>query len=216
MRSKTIIFLFMGFSALLQLPSCNNSNNKQLNQFDAKDTLAELDTLLTQLNSLESEDCNNLDEIVTLNEKIRGIVEGIKSPKEFNELLSVFNGDKHKIGFLVSEDELLGVFSWQTKMDCLGHSIKNIALYISGDKLVASSLYGKPMIYEQIALEKLDSNKTIYLLSTKATKQNTTVTKGYTIINGVLMQSEVRLSKRGNNRYAISAIEKETDSITSH
>ncbi len=213
MRLKTIIFLLIGCGFLIHFTSCNVPNNREHNQFNAKDTFFQLDSLLTQINSLDTRDCKNLDAIVTLNEKMRGIVEGIRSPKEFDELVRAFDADKHKIGFLVSEDDLFGVFSWQTKMDCLGHGIKNIAFYKSDDELLASSLYGKPMIYDKITLERLNQNKTIYLLHSGVSKQNQIVTKGYSITNGILVESQIPLSEQSYNGYTITTMEKETDSI---
>ena len=194
MRLKTIIFLLIGFGFLTYFTSCNISNNRERNQFEAKDIFVQLDSLLTQLNSLEAWDCKNLNEIVTLNEKMRRIIEGIRSPKEFDELVIAFDADKHKIGFLVSEDDQFGVFSWQTKMDCLGHGIKNIALYKSNDKVMVSSLYGDPMVYHNIKTNKQEKGKPVYILlgiSSTENDLNNLTKKGYKITNGYLVESKI-------------------------
>lgn len=81
MRLKTIITACITFGLLIPFTSCNNSNNMELEQFDAKNTLAQLDNLFIQLNGLDTVDCQNLDEIVTINEKMRGIIENIRSTK---------------------------------------------------------------------------------------------------------------------------------------
>ncbi|WP_148261528.1 hypothetical protein [Flagellimonas ruestringensis] len=191
MRLKTIITACITFGLLIPFTSCNNSNNMELEQFDAKNTLAQLDNLFIQLNGLDTVDCQNLDEIVTINEKMRGIIENIRSTKKFDDLAAAYNEDEHQIGFVVSEDRQFGVFSWKTKMDCMGHNIKNIALYKSNNKVVASSLYGKPIIYHEITSKNQNNGKTIYLLNGEKGQLNAT-TKAYTITNGNLAESQIR------------------------
>ena len=136
---------------------------------------------------------------MTLNEKMRRIIEGIRSPKEFDELVIAFDADKHKIGFLVSEDDQFGVFSWQTKMDCLGHGIKNIALYKSNDKVMVSSLYGDPMVYHNIETNKQEKGKPVYILlgiSSTENDLNNLTKKGYKITNGYLVESKIPQTKK--------------------
>ena len=215
MRLKTSATFLLGCFLLIFFVGCKSSDELDNRAFNAEETLAELDGLLMQLDQFDASDCENLNDIVTINERMRRIIEGIHSPKEFDELAGVFDAGKHKIGFLVSEDDLFGVFYWQTNMDCLGQSIKNIALYKSGDRLLVSSLYGKPMIYEKLTSEKMNQNKTIYLLHSRASKQNQTVTKAYTIANTILVESQIPPSEQRSNRHTISTIQKETDSISS-
>jgi len=205
MRLKTIIFLFIGFGfLLLHFTSCNTSNNTEVKQFDAKGTFAELDHLLIQLHQIDVSDCTNLDEAVSINEKMRGIIEDVRSQKEFDGLVNVFDADKYKISFLVSQDKQFGVFSWMTKMDCLGHHIKNIALYKSNNEIKTSSLYGNPLVYIKITTVELN-NKSVYLLSGKeSVDKKPSVTKGYTISNGDLVESQIPLPKQSSKEYADS------------
>ncbi|NDV14899.1 hypothetical protein GO009_02580 [Muricauda sp. TY007] len=210
MKLKTLFIACISFGLLIPFTSCNNYNSKEDEQFDAKNTLAQLNNLLIQLNGLDTVDCQNLDEIVTINEKIRGIIESIRSTKKFDSLATTYNKAEHQIGFVVSDNQQFGVFSWETKMDCMGHNIKNIALYKSKNRIVASSLYGKPMIYHGIISKNQGNGKTIYLLngrfSSKKKHFNTT-TKAYTITNGSLAESQIPLLGKLHEGYATTEFE---------
>ncbi|MDF0717364.1 hypothetical protein PY092_14465 [Muricauda sp. 334s03] len=196
MKSKIFSISLMGFSFLILCLGCGTPNKSKNDHFNGKDTLAELDRLLMQLDQMDASDCGNLDEIVTINEKMRRMVENIRSSKAFDSIAKAFDANTNQIDFVVSKDEQFGVFSWYTKMDCLGNSIKNIALYKSDNKVLASSLYGKSMIYHEIKSRKQTEDKTVYLLlGSSSENQDATdsTAKGYKITNGYLAESQIPL-----------------------
>lgn len=210
MKLNTLIIACITFGFLIPFTSCNNSNFMEEEQFDAKNTLAQLDNLLIQLNGLDTTDCKNLDEIVTINEKMRKKVESIRSSRKFEDLVAAYDEDEHQIGFVISDDQQFGVFSWETKMDCMGHNIKNIALYKSKSKIVASSLYGKPMIYYGVTSTNQSNGKTVYLLNGRFSSEKghfNTTTKAYTITNGSLAESKIPLSGKPHEGYAATEFE---------
>ncbi|MBW8243661.1 hypothetical protein K1F50_12695 [Muricauda oceani] len=178
---------------LMLFVSCNPSNTPE-KKFNGADTLAELDDLLLQLNQIDTSNSKKLDEIVTLNEKMRGLIENIRSPKQFDELLKAYNEDL-QITFTFSKDKNIGVFSWRTKMGFLGNNIKNIALYKFNNKVIASSLYGESLIYHEIE-SRIKNNKTVYLLRGtlyQEKKPRPLTINGYAITNGILEESRIPL-----------------------
>lgn len=180
--------------SLILFTNCKNNSQSKVAPFNAKETLAQLDDLLIQIEELENEKCENLDAIVILNEKMRRIIENVRSIKEFDDLVNSFDPDRQQIGFIVSEDGKFGVFSWQSKMNCLGIHIKNIALYKSEERIVASSLYGEPLIYHEMINKKISTDKTVYLLrGSSSTNMSDSLTKTYTITNGDLVEARIEL-----------------------
>lgn len=184
------------FLFLLLFVSCNPSNTPE-KKLNGADTIAELDDLLFQLNQIDTSNHKKLDEIVTLNEKMRRLIENIRSTKKFDELLEAYNEDSH-ITFTFSEDKNIGVFSWRTKMGFLGNNIKNIMLYKFNDKVIASSLYGESLIYHEIE-SQVKNNETIYLLrGTSYEEKNPRhlTSNGYAITNGILEESRIPLPEK--------------------
>mgnify|MGYP006865025993 CR=1 FL=1 len=208
MKSKTFSIILMSFSFTILCLSCGTSNKSQNDHFNGKDALAKLDGLLMQLDQFDASDCGNLDEIVTINEKMRRIVESIRSNKAFDSIAQAFDANTNQIDFVISEDEQFGVFSWHTKMDCLGNSIKNIALYKFENKIQASSLYGESMIYHDIKSRNQTDDKTVYLLmgsSSPNKKLNDSTMKGYKITNGYLAESQIPSIVAKDQQYAASS-----------
>jgi len=190
MKLKTSAIFLLGVLLLILFVRCQPSDKSDSKAFNAEETLAKLDGFLLRLNQIDNRDCKNLDEIVTINESMRRIVENIRTKEMFEGLMNAFDEKKHQIGFTFSEDEQFAVFSWQTKMDCLGHSIKNIALFKHNETIKTSSLYGNPMMYEHIKSHKQNKNATLYILQGIAYSDDLTQ-KGYTISNGYLVESQI-------------------------
>jgi len=194
MRFKKIEIFLMCYLLLIVSLSCNSSDKSETEHFEAKDTLVELDTLLFQLRKIDTADCANMDEIVTVNETMRGIVENIRTIEEFDDLVNAFENGSYQISFVFSEDEKLGLFSWRTKMDCLGNNIKNIALFKYNGKVKASSLYGNPMMFQNIKSKKQNKDKTLYIFEGSSSTDNNLndlTQKGYKITNGYLAESQI-------------------------
>lgn len=194
MKLKICALFPVGVLLLTLFSGCNPSNTSENEQFNGANTLTELDNLLLQLHKIDTSNCENLDDIVTINEKMRRLVENIQTTEKFENLINTFDEDTNRIDFVFSGDKQFGVFSWQTKMDCLGNSIKNIALYKSGDKVMVSSLYGEPLVYHNITATQQDKNRPVYILLGSASTDkdlNDLIKKGYKITNGYLSESQV-------------------------
>jgi len=195
MRLKTKVAFLVSCSLLILFVSCKPSNKSDNKAFNAEETLAELDGLLSRLHQIDNTDCKNLDEIVTINERMRRIVENVQTNEKFEGLIKSFDKTAHQIGFIFSGDKQFAVFSWQTKMDCLGNSIKNISLYKYEDKVKSSSLYGNPMVYHRIKSNKQDKKKTLYILEGSSSNEkdlNDMTKKGYRITNGYLAEARIQ------------------------
>ncbi|WP_318308614.1 hypothetical protein [Flagellimonas crocea] len=212
MNTKKIFWAFIGLCLLINFTSCQNKTSKASKDgnFDAKEIIAELDFLLNQLDDLDATNCQNLDEIVTINEKMRGVIESIRSVHQFDKVVNAFDQNRQQIAFVVSKDKRFGVFSWETKMDCLGNGIKNVALYKWNEKIMASSLYGMPLIYDQISTKEPQNKKKVYFLygtPSKAEQSELFITKAYTIIDGDLTESNISLPEKDlmQMQYAASA-----------
>ncbi len=202
MRLKIMVAPLICLTLLLCLSSCNISTKSNKKPLDANATLEQIDTLLAQLQDMDTIDCKNLDEIVTINEKMRGIVENIRTVDEFDKLVEAYQSKEHQIVFSFSEDKQMGVFSWHTKMDCLGHTIKNIALFKSVNKVIASSLYGKSLIFNSIDQIQKGNGNVVYLLNGGTTSEEPT-TLGYTITNEYLVEAKIPIAEKTyvNNVY---------------
>ncbi|MDF0705821.1 hypothetical protein [Flagellimonas okinawensis] len=182
-----------------------NSSKSKNQQLTGYEVLDKLDSLATRLNNLESKDCENIDEIVTINEQMRRIIEDIYSNNVLDELITAAHKETHQIVFASSEDKNVGVFSWESKLDCLGHNIKNIALFRSNNRVSTSSLYGKSMMYSEVSLLKNNNNKMLYQLKGTSHFGENKV-NGYTISNGQLIESQIP-NKAVSRQYANSTLE---------
>nr|WP_292959891.1 MULTISPECIES: hypothetical protein [unclassified Allomuricauda] len=191
MRIKTTLYFVCVWSLVL-FTNCKNDSKSKANPLNAKETLAQLDSLAIQIEALENEKCENLDTIVILNEKMRRIIENIRSINEFDDLVNSFDQDRQQIGLTVSEDGKFGVFTWQSKMDCLGIHIKNIALYKTDGRVYTSSLYGEPLVCHEITNKTINTDKTVYLLrGSSSTNISDSLIKTYTISNGDLVEARI-------------------------
>ncbi len=191
------------------LASCQNSNSrtKGNNSVDANKTLAKMDQLLFQLDGLDANDCNAIDRIVEVNEKLRREIENLRLVEELDYMVDAHDPNSHEIGLIVSDDGNFALFSWQTKMECLGQSIKNIAVFKSKNQLRISSLYGKPMLYSRISQVKETTGNNIYLLHSQKTKDTQNIIMGYTISNGILAEAQISNPIHLQHDYAISEME---------
>ncbi|WP_421807176.1 hypothetical protein [Flagellimonas sp.] len=185
MKSVTFNIFYIAIVLSMISSSCDFSKKSKENDFYTSNTLDELEVLLTQLNQLDTIGCRNMDEIVSINESMRRIVENIRSAEKFDKLAKAYKTHRPNVKFAASEDGTFGVFSWRTKMDCLGNQIKNIALYKTDNGVLSSSLYGKPMIYHRVSSNPMKKGN--YLLHA-----NNTI-KGYSISNGYLEETPIDL-----------------------
>ena len=184
---KSVTFNILSIAIVLSMisSSCDFSKKSKENDFYTSNTLDELEVLLTQLNQLDTIDCRNMDEIVSINESMRRILENIRSVEKFDKLAKAYKTHRPNVKFAISEDGTFGVFSWRTKMDCLGNQIKNIALYKTDNGVLTSSLYGTTMIYHRVSSNPMKKGN--YLLHAN------NAVKGYSISNGYLEETPIDL-----------------------
>lgn len=142
---------------------CSNKNN--VPQYsNGKEITQLLDSLFTKLEKKYSEADSDTERLVEINEKIRRAIEHIDSPKVLEEVLSGYGSKKHEFSFILSSNKKVCVFSWYTHLENSGNRIKNIALYHSNGKMIPTSLYGTPIIYNGIHQIETYDGETIYLL----------------------------------------------------
>ncbi|MCR9226554.1 MAG: hypothetical protein NXH90_03915 [Flavobacteriaceae bacterium] len=200
MKLKSFTYLVIGCVLLIYFVGCDSFKKSGLEQLNTKQTLAQMDDLLMQLEKLDITECNNTDKVVTINEDIRGLVESIRNPTKFDSLVDILVQGNRQINFVASKDRQFGVFSWQTKMDCLGNQIKNIALYKSNGRVEASSLYGSPMLYGEIS--QTDHNREMHYTLRENTFKNTSdvAVKTYKISNGYIEETQIPLQELSYNK----------------
>ena len=118
-------------------------------------------------------------------------------------MVDTFNKNQHRIDLVVSEDEQFAIFSWETKMDCLGNQIKNIALYKTNEKVRVSSLYGTPMLYREISQTDLN-HQMYYILGGNTAEETSKVTqKIYKITNGYIEEAQIPLQELSYNKKSL-------------
>ncbi|NDV43002.1 hypothetical protein [Flagellimonas sediminis] len=150
-----------------------------------------LDSLFTKLESLSSMPNPNSEVLVEINEKIRRTIEHIGSQKLLAEIDAGYKTKKHHFSFILSDDKKIAVFSWPTRLENSGNRIKNIALYHSNDKMVPTSLYGTPIIYNGIHQLKMYDGTTLYLLQGQDSMQQKMLNRvnAYLLKNGYLEET---------------------------
>ncbi|MEC7264947.1 MAG: hypothetical protein VXW38_14505 [Bacteroidota bacterium] len=162
MRLTQFPILFI-CSLVLFSTSCTRKSN--IREFtNGKEIITSLDSLFTNLETISSRPSPNSEAIVEINEKIRRTIEHISSQKMLSEIETGYKAKKHPFSFTFSADKKIAVFSWATRLENSGNRIKNIALYQSNDKMVPTSLYGTPIIYNDIHQIETYDGTTLYLL----------------------------------------------------
>ncbi|GLU44663.1 hypothetical protein [Allomuricauda sp. NBRC 101325] len=164
---KGIIILGCSLSAILISYFIFADHGDQKDLFkNEKEFVSLLDNLFLELNHMEVDnlDNDNLEAMVHINENIRRAVENINSLSLLKAIELEYGKRNHLFQFILSPDGKIGVFSWYTKLDASGNAIKNIAIHQRNNKVIPTSLYGDPIIYNDIF--QLESNKgqTVYLL----------------------------------------------------
>lgn len=135
---------------------------KDLDRKNGKDILGELNRQFERLDKIK-QFTEWEDSVISINEGIRKTIEGIRKPELLHEVCKEYIGSKkHNYSIVFSEDMKFAVFSWNTYLEIF--PVKSITLFVSNGKVVPASMYGTPLIYEQI--HKVDSNEreTFYIL----------------------------------------------------
>ncbi|THV58299.1 hypothetical protein EZV76_12580 [Flagellimonas alvinocaridis] len=148
--------------ACFGLLNCTNKQNNLKKFNTGKALIYSLDSLFINLSNVPTKAKGSSEAVVHINEEIRKTIESIDAPQLLEELAVEFKSKKHDFTFIVSKDKKVGVFSWDTRMGSSEQSIKNIALYKSGDRVLPTSLYGKPMVYDKVYQIEPVSGNTIY------------------------------------------------------
>lgn len=155
----------MLFQVFLSCTLHNSKKNNQNNDLTTGKALVDhLDGLIELLQSKKNTDKDFQEAVVNINENIRQSIEhNVTNPEFLKEIQTYFPRKKHNFSFLLSEDEKFGVFSWSTRKK--EFPIKNIAFYESGNGFAPSSLYGNPMVYDQLdMIHDSSSGMSTYIL----------------------------------------------------
>ncbi|MEE1963586.1 hypothetical protein V1387_12890 [Allomuricauda taeanensis] len=161
--------LLLLYSLVLFIGSCSHKTGA-LKFKNGKEIVSTLDSLFTELETAST----HPDEfpLIYINEQIRGVIEGIGSPRIVAEIQTKYIAYEHDFSFLLSADRKIALFSWQTHLEKTETRIKNIALYRSNDKMVPTSLYGIPFIYNGIHQIEMDNSDATYLLEGRDSLKN--------------------------------------------
>ncbi len=157
-----MLLLFQVFLNCTLHEGQQNNQNEDLSS--GKALVDHLDDLFTSLENKNASDRDFQELVVAINENIRQSIEhNVTNPKFLKEIQTYFPRKKHNFLFLLSEDEKFGVFSWSTRKK--EFPIKNIAFYESGNGFAPSSLYGNPMVYDQLdMIHDSSSGMSTYIL----------------------------------------------------
>ncbi|RDY61449.1 hypothetical protein [Flagellimonas nanhaiensis] len=145
--------------------NCKNQRKQTIYPKHGQQIIDSLDSLFEQLELLNSNSIDYPESAVSTNEKIRKVVEHIRTPKLLKEMLTSYQNKKeHNFGLVDSPDKKVAVVSWQTRLPKPKSKVKNIALYAKGDKIIPTSLYGEPIHYTEIHTIESKKKDTIYIL----------------------------------------------------
>ncbi len=166
---RTRIILFSCCVLICIMFGCLSNFKKTDKDFsfeNEKELIATLDSLFVELNKIETKnhDYKAIESIVSINEKIRRVIENIQSKEILKALEIEYGKSHHAFTFVISPDRNVGIFSWFTRMDASGNAIKNIALHLSKDKIIPTSLYGEPIMYRKIYQVDSNTGQTMYLV----------------------------------------------------
>lgn len=157
------------FFLLLVLLSCSNQKienklyAKNFSFNNGKQVVDSLDLLLKKLSSIDLDNSSFPESGILINEKIRKTIEKVTTPKLLSEISTSYYYKKHDFTFAISDDQKIGVFSWDTRVGESLINYKNIALFTVNKKVVPTSLSGNPACYNEIYTLKTEGKYPIYL-----------------------------------------------------
>lgn len=164
---RTILILCLALLLIIMSCQLTTSKSEKFSSIKSeKELLTTLDSLFVELNKndIDNLEYNSSETMVDINEKIRRVIENINSNELLKALELEYGKKNHSFSFVLSSDGKIGVFSWYTRMDNTGNEIKNIALHQKKNKVVPTSLYGEPIIYNGIYQLKSHKGQTVYLI----------------------------------------------------
>lgn len=162
-------FKTLTFFLLLVSLSCSNQkieNRLYAENFsfdNGKQVVDSLDILLQKLSNIDSDDSSFSESAILINEHIRKTIEKVKSSKILNEISTPYYYKKHDFTFAISDNQKVGVFSWDTRMGESLINYKNIALFTANKKVIPTSLSGNPACYNEIYTLKSEKKHPIYI-----------------------------------------------------
>lgn len=174
-NSRILPFTLLGIFTTF-LTSCgnqnlsDNTNNNPPHFGNGRELIDHLDYNLSLLKNLDANAEDFKENAVLINEQIRKTIEQISSEKRLKEVCKAYKILEHDFTFTIARDGIVGVFSWDSRMQNPFQGIRNIALYTQKGRIVPTSLYGEPIIYHQIHTIKTGS-KTFYILQGQGTSK---------------------------------------------
>ncbi|MEW2922173.1 hypothetical protein AB1A65_11930 [Muricauda sp. ANG21] len=168
------IDLIKSILVVLLIPIVLNCSlqKKQRNKLESGEAIVKhLDSLFGVLSNTNSNTKDFQETIVSVNENIRQAIEhNITSPRIVSEINSYYSKGKHDFSFAQSADKGFTVFSWNTRK--LDYPIKSIGFYVSENRTIPTSLFGKPLRYDQIEIIENRSGIHTYILGGLANPSN--------------------------------------------
>lgn len=157
------------FFLLLVSLSCSNQKienelyAKNFSFDNGKQVIDSLDVLLQRLSSIDPDNSSFSESAILVNEHIRKTIEKVKSPKVLSEISTSYYYKKHDFTFAISDNQKIGIFSWDTRIGGSFINYKNIALFTVNKKVVPTSLSGNPACYNEIYTLKTEGKHPLYL-----------------------------------------------------
>lgn len=162
-------FKALVFFLLLVSLSCSNQkieNKLYATNFsfdNGKQVVDSLDMLLQKLSSIDPDKSSFSESAILINEHIRKTIEKVKSSKILNEISTSYYYKKHDFTFAISDNQKIGIFSWDSRMGDSFINYKNIALFTVNKKIIPTSLSGNPACYNEIYTLKSEKKYPIYV-----------------------------------------------------
>ncbi|MEM9647609.1 MAG: hypothetical protein AAF969_03950 [Bacteroidota bacterium] len=166
--------LILAICLLLSIMGCHTAGNKMQREprhfSDGKELVQQLDRLFLQLAQIDPTPSESKPLITSINEQIRKTIEGATTQSLLIDAYESYNYKTHEFGFILSEDQQLAVFSWDTRRDG-ANKFKNIAFHIKGHKAIPTSLYGESIIYHEAYTIQNSKNRSFYIIHGKGKTQ---------------------------------------------
>ncbi|PWL38783.1 hypothetical protein DKG77_11095 [Flagellimonas aquimarina] len=156
-------FLFLVFLSCSNQKIENKLDSKTFHFDNGRQVVDTLDQLLQKLSDIDLDDSSSHASISRINKDIKQAIENVKTPGILAEIRTLYRYKKHDFTFAFSDDEKIGVFSWDTRMGGSMIDYKNIVLFTLNKKVVPKLLSGNPINYNEIYILRTERNHPIYI-----------------------------------------------------
>lgn len=184
MTILSVSFFFIGCT------QPQNQKKEQPGVVSITGSISRVDELFNDLDQMEMVQEGDLEQAIEINEHIRREIEQIAAKNLLHKMTELYGKGNHHFAFTCSPDKKVAVFSWHSKLDTFGFPIKNIVIFHDGKELVPTSLYGTPVIYEQLFQFTDEKGHSIYIMvgNSRIHKMHKIIFWAYSIQNGQLQE----------------------------